>query len=99
MGILVGNVLQFNQIKHFSNTVGASCLWLRRKTKTNIPCDIKMREKREILKHHPYSPSRRGSMAARPWEPLARGRIGQQAPQSASDTQPVELRIFPFSST
>ena len=29
--------------------------------------------------------------------PLARGRIGQQAPQSASDTQPVELRSFPFS--
>ena len=29
--------------------------------------------------------------------PLARGRIGQQAPQSASDTQPVELRSSPFS--
>ena len=27
--------------------------------------------------------------------PLARGRIGQQAPQSASDTQPVELRSSP----
>ena len=29
--------------------------------------------------------------------PLARCRIGQQAPQSASDTQPVELRSSPFS--
>ena len=29
--------------------------------------------------------------------PLARGRIGQQAPQSASDTQPVALRSSPFS--